>query len=141
MKYTIDEVLNPTRHFIKVSQGLINLPISSQAKILFMVLIGFKNNNSTGVHPSLKYLAKTINVKCKKAVAHHLKELRDNGLIEWEQKTLNGANHYYFDLDNLVRIRRKRKSKGGVKTTQRGVKTPDYKDITLYRNNIVEFKK
>ena len=68
--------------------------------------------------------------------------IRDsNALIEWEQKTMNGANHYYFDLENMVRIRRKRNSKGGEKTTQRGVKTPDYKDITLYRNNIVEFKK
>jgi porphobilinogen deaminase len=141
MKYTIDEILNPTRHFIKVSQGLIHLEISSQAKILFMVLIGFNNNNSSGVHPSLRYLAKTINVKCKKAVGKHLKELRDNALIEWEQKTMNGANHYYFDLENMVRIRRKRNSKGGEKTTQRGVKTPDYKDITIYRNNIINFKK
>ena len=138
-EYTIDELLNPTKHFVKVSQGIFQLNMSSHAKILFMVLIGFKNNNSSGVHPSLSYLAKQINVKCRKSVMRCLKELRELGLIEWEQLAHNGANHYYFDSSNIVRLRKKRTM--GKKTQRSRVKSPTYKDIKLLRNNIIEFKK
>lgn len=140
--YTDYDICNPKSHFVKVSQGIFQLKISSHAKILLMVLIGFKNNNKSGVHPSLRYLAKQINVKCRKSVMKPLKELRDAGMIEWEQKHHNGANHYYFDSYNKSRIREKRLRKtGGESSHRRGVNVPTYKDITLYRNNIIPIKK
>ena len=131
MKYTEEELLNPTKQWIKVSQGVFHLPISSQAKILYMILTGFYRSNKSGVHPGRSYLAKALNIKSKKMVTKYLKELQMMGLLEWEQKTLNGANHYYFDLDNKVRIRRKKKSKGVQKTSPLGAKRDSYKDIRL----------
>lgn len=131
MRYTEEELLRPTKQWIKVSQGVFHLPCSAQAKILYMILTGFYRSNKTGVHPSRSYLAKALNIKSKKMVTKYLKELADMGLLEWEQKKLNGASHYYFDLDNKVRIRRKKKAKGGEKNPIGGAERDSYKDITL----------
>ena len=138
MKYTEQELLHPTKQWIKVSQGIFHLPISAQSKLILMVLIGFYNSNTTGVHPSRSYLAKSIGIKSKRMVTKYLRELQELGVLEWEQKTLNGANHYYFDLDNKVRIRRKKKSKGGEMNPPLGAKRDSYKDINLL--NIIKLE-
>lgn len=142
MKYTEDELIHPTKQWIKVSQGIFHLPISAQAKILLMVLIGFYRSNKTGVHPSRSYLAKTIGIKSKKMVTKYLKEIQSLGMLEWEQKTLNGSSHYYFDLDMKCKIRHKKKSKGGEKNPMGGAKRDSYKDINLLNIiNLEERKK
>tara|TARA_B110000858_G_C17792483_1_gene470664 strand:- start:1704 stop:2144 length:441 start_codon:yes stop_codon:yes gene_type:complete len=142
MKYTEDELIHPTKQWIKVSQGIFHLPISAQAKILLMVLIGFYRSNKTGVHPSRSYLAKTIGIKSKKMVTKYLKEIQSLGMLEWEQKTLNGSSHYYFDLDMKCKIRNKKKSKGGEKNPMGGAKRDSYKDINLLNIiNLEERKK
>ena len=138
MKYTEQEILTPSKQWIKVSQGIFHLPISAQAKLILMVLVGFYNSNKDGIHPSRGYLAKAIGIKSKKMVTKYLKELQSLGLLEWEQKIINGANYYYFDLDNKVRIRRKKKSRGVEKNPSGGVKRDSYKDIRL--KNIIKLE-
>jgi len=107
-----DKYLKPDKRFTRVSHSYLKLPMSCQAKVLFLLLLQFYQFNKDGVHPSQSYLAKNMGLKTRKSVNKYAKELQDLGLLEWEQtkKQSGTANHYYLDTENKVRLRRLRKS-------------------------------
>jgi len=113
-----DKWLKPDKRFTRVSHSYLKLPMSCQAKVLFLLLLQFYQFNKNGVHPSQSYLAKNMGLKNRKSVQNYAKELRELGLLEWEQtkKSSGTANQYYLDTTNKVRIRRLRNS---VAKTQR----------------------
>ena len=107
-----DKWLKPDKRFTRVSHSYLKLPMSCQAKVLFLLLLQFYQFNKDGVHPSQTYLAKNMGLKTRKSVNKYAKELQDLGLLEWEQtkKQSGTANHYYLDTHNKVRLRNIRKS-------------------------------
>lgn len=134
MMMSNDDILKPTKRFTKLSYKIFDYEVSPQAKLLYILLLGFYQFNKDGIHPSQDYMAKKMRIS-KRHIRRLLTELRAWLLIEWEQveKKKGVCNHYYLDDENLKRLWRK---KGTMKLSKQFMKKREEKtQLKMVVNN------